>query len=103
MPQPCSTCRVISPGAGFRMTVCGSRLTASGPWLDPGSDIAGDILWNQEAGFYQLFVRPVYGDRRVAMSTTADFTQFTRPVTIHTARCPGPRGDGAVRHAAATV
>ena len=62
---------------GVRFTV-----DRAGPWLDPGSDIAGDILWNREAGFYQLFVRPVYGDRRVAMSTTADFTQFTRPVTI---------------------
>ena len=62
---------------GVRFTV-----DRSGPWLDPGSDIAGDILWNREAGLYQLFVRPVYGDRRVAMSTTTDFTQFTRPVTI---------------------
>ena len=52
------------------------------PWLDPGSDIAGDILWNQEAGLYELFVRQVYGERRVALTTTPDFEQFTRPITI---------------------
>ena len=54
----------------------------SRPWFDPGSDIAGDFLWNQEASLYQFFVRPVYGDRRVAMSTTRDFRQFSRPITI---------------------
>jgi hypothetical protein len=52
------------------------------PWFDPGSDIAGDILWNREAGLYEIFVRPVYADRRVAISTTADFEQFSRPTTI---------------------
>ena len=67
---------------GFSEDGVNFTVDRSGPWLDPGSDIAGDILWNREAGLYQLFVRPVYGDRRVAMSTTTDFTDFTRPVTI---------------------
>ena len=52
------------------------------PWLDPGSDIAGDILWNNEAGVYELFVRQVYGERRVALCTTEDFREFWRPITI---------------------
>ena len=67
---------------GFSEDGVNFTVDRSGPWLDPGSDIAGDILWNHEADLYQLFVRPVYGDRRVAMSTTTDFTEFTRPVTI---------------------
>ena len=62
---------------GVQFTVDRNR-----PWLDPGSDIAGDILWNEEAGLYQFFVRPVYADRRIAMATTTDFEQFSRPITI---------------------
>ena len=52
------------------------------PWLDPGSDIAGDILWNPRSGIYELFMRPVYADRRIAISTTPDFEQFSHPITI---------------------
>ena len=52
------------------------------PWQDPGGDTAGDILWNQEAGLYEIFPRPVPGDRRIALYTTADFEQFSRPITI---------------------
>ena len=62
---------------GLQFTVDWDR-----PWLNPGSDIAGDILWNEEGGLYQLFVRQAYGERRVALSTTTDFEQFTRPITI---------------------
>ena len=62
---------------GVRFTVDRAR-----PWLDPGSDIAGDILWNNEAGIYEIFVRQVYGERRVALTTTADFQEFSRPITI---------------------
>ncbi len=55
---------------------------AERPWLDPGSDTAGDILWNEQAGLFQLFVRPVYTDRRVAISVTEDFQEFSRPTTV---------------------
>ena len=52
------------------------------PWLEPGADNTGDILWNQEADVYQLINRPVYTDRRVSISTTKDFNQFSRPSTV---------------------
>ena len=52
------------------------------PWLDPGSDNTGDVLWNQEAGLYEIITRPIYGDRRVAISTTKDFNEFSRPITV---------------------
>ena len=51
----CWMCRGILPGAGSRMTVYVFRWTVPGPWLDPGSDIAGDILWNHEAGSLPAF------------------------------------------------
>ena len=52
------------------------------PWLDPGADNTGDILWNPQAGLYEIINRRVYGDRRIALSTTTGFEQFSRPVTI---------------------
>ena len=62
---------------GVRFTVDRDR-----PWLDPGSDNAGDVLWNQEAGVYEIIARPIYADRRVSISTTRDFEQFSRPITV---------------------
>ena len=51
------------------------------PWQDPGADNSGDILWNQRAGVYEILTRCAYVDRRIAISTTADFERFSRPVT----------------------
>ena len=52
------------------------------PWLDRGSDNPGDITWNQDAGLYHIITRPIYGDRRLVITTTKDFTEFSRPVTV---------------------
>ena len=52
------------------------------PWLVPGCDDPGGILWNPEAGLYQIITRPVVGDRRICISTTKDFEQFSRRITV---------------------
>ena len=54
----------------------------SNPWFDPGSDMPGWPVWNPQSQLFHVMVRRVYGDRRIAMSTTADFKEFTRPVTV---------------------
>ena len=52
------------------------------PWLNPGADDCGDILWNPEAGVYEIITRPLYADRRIAISVTKDFKEFSRPITV---------------------
>ena len=64
-------------GDGVHFTVDRDR-----PWLDPGGDNPGDILWNEEAGLYEIITRPVVGDRRVCISTTKAFEEFSRRITV---------------------
>ena len=52
------------------------------PWLNPGSDNTGDVMWNEEAGVYEIVNRPIYGDRRVSISTATDFEEVSRPITV---------------------
>ena len=83
---------------GVRFTV-----DRSGPWLDPGSDIAGDILWNREAGPLPALCAPRL--RRPARGDGDDDRLYAVYAPGHdpAAGRPGPGGNGAVRHAAAPL
>lgn len=52
------------------------------PWHNTQSDTWNGILWNERAGVYQIFCRPVNCDRRVSLITTADFEHFSPPAII---------------------
>ncbi|MSP13404.1 MAG: hypothetical protein EXR62_10680 [Chloroflexi bacterium] len=57
------------------------RVDAGHPWQDPGSDW-NDALWNKQAGFYELFTRPVCVDRRISLTTTTDFEHYSPIITV---------------------
>lgn len=52
------------------------------PWQPTRSDTWCGWLWNQRAGCYQIFTRPVHVDRRVAYVTTTDWQQFAPASTL---------------------
>jgi len=52
------------------------------PWHDERSDTWSGVVWNEQAGFYQIFTRPVCVDRRVALITTTDLKHFAPLMTV---------------------
>jgi len=52
------------------------------PWRDVRSDAWNGVVWNERAGFYQMFTRPACADRRITIVTTTDFVQFSPPLTV---------------------
>jgi hypothetical protein len=52
------------------------------PWHHARSDTWSGIVWNPSAQLFQIYTRPVNVDRRVAAITTADFRNFSKPVTL---------------------
>lgn len=52
------------------------------PWHQARSDTWSGVVWNERAGIYQIFTRPVCGDRRIAYIGTADFKTFLPLVTM---------------------
>ena len=52
------------------------------PWADPGADNSGYVVWNEQAGLYEIFTRRVSADRRIALSTSPDLKQFSPSITV---------------------
>ena len=52
------------------------------PWHNSRSDTWSGVVWNATAQLFQIYTRPVNVDRRVAVITTPDFREFSKPVTL---------------------
>jgi len=52
------------------------------PWQDERSDTWSGVVRNERVGCYQIFTRPVCGDRRIAFISTSDFSQFSPLLTV---------------------
>ena len=67
---------------GFSSDGIHFELDRQHPWRHVRSDTWNGVLWNPVARHYQIFTRPLYGDRKIAFVTTRDFQSFSECVTI---------------------
>ena len=68
--------------AGFSSDGLHFTLDRDHAWQLTRSDTWSGVQWNERAGFYQIFTRPVLVDRRVSIVSTTDFQTFSPSMTV---------------------